>query len=214
MTMKAMVMAAGRGERMRPLTDRRPKPLLEVRGKPLIVHHLQALAAAGFGEVVINLSWLGDQIRRYLGDGRAFGLSIEYSPESEPLEVAGGIVQALEMLGESFAVINGDVFTDYDFSRLLAVDSEAHLVLVANPAHHPQGDFDLNDGLIRGQDGPRYTYSGISCFRREFFAGLERGKRALAPLLRDAAAGGRVTGELYSGEWHDVGTVARLEALG
>ena len=214
MTMKAMIMAAGRGERMRPLTDSKPKPLLEVRGKPLIVHHLQALANAGFDDVVVNLSWLGGQIREYLGDGRSFGVRIAYSPEPEPLEVAGGIVQALDLLSDRFVVVNGDVFTDYDFARLREADSEAHLVLVDNPAHHPRGDFALEDGLITESDGPRYTYSGIACFRRSFFSGLERGKRALAPMLREAARTGRVSAELYPGEWNDVGTVARLEALG
>ena len=212
--MKAMIMAAGRGERMRPLTDGKPKPLLEVRGKPLIVHHLEALASADFVDVVINLSWLGDQISAYLGDGRGFGLNIEYSPEPEPLEVAGGIVQAIDLLGERFAAVNGDVFTDYDFARLRDASSDAHIVLVENPEHHPRGDFALQDGLISGRDAPRYTYSGIACFDRGFFAGLERGKRALAPMLREAAASRRVTGELYTGEWRDVGTVARLEALG
>ena len=137
--MKAMIMAAGRGERMRPLTDSTPKPLLEVRGKPLIVHHLEALASAGFDDIVINLSWLGEQIRRYLGNGEAYGVSIAYSEEPEPLEVAGGIVQALELLGERFAVVNGDVFTDFDYSRLRVIESEAHLVLVPNPAAAPRG---------------------------------------------------------------------------
>ena len=212
--MRAMVMAAGRGERMRPLTDSKPKPLLEARGKPLIAHHLESLAAAGFGEVVINLSWLGEQIREYLGDGRSFGLSIEYSPEPEPLEVAGGIVQAIDLLSERFVVVNADVYTDYDFARLRAVESDAHIVLVANPEQHPLGDFVLEDGLISNADSPRHTYSGIGCFRRDFFTGLERGKRALAPMLREAAEQGRVTGEFYSGQWHDIGTVARLEALG
>lgn len=212
--MKAMIMAAGRGERMRPLTDSQPKPLLEVRGKPLIVHHLEALASAGFDEIVINLSWLGDQIRDYLGDGRAFGVSIEYSPEPEPLEVAGGIVQAIDLLGERFAVVNGDVFTDFDFARLRDAAGHAHLVLVDNPAHHPRGDFVLEGGKITERDGPRYTYSGIACFRRDFFIGLERGKRALAPLLHDAAILGQVTAEHYTGLWSDVGTVERLQALG
>jgi N-acetyl-alpha-D-muramate 1-phosphate uridylyltransferase len=212
--MKAMIMAAGRGERMRPLTDSRPKPLLEVRGKPLIVHHLEALASAGFDEIVINLSWLGEQIRGYLGNGSSFDVTIEYSEEPEPLEVAGGIVQAIDLLGERFAVVNGDVFTDFDFARLRDADGQAHLVLVDNPGHHPAGDFFLEGGKISEREGPRYTYSGIACFRREFFTGLERGKRSLAPLLRAAAIDGRVTAEHYGGLWSDVGTVERLQALG
>ena len=212
--MKAMIMAAGRGERMRPLTDHKPKPLLEVRGKPLIAHHLQALVDAGFEDIVINLSWLGEQIRDYLGDGAAFGVSIEYSEEPEPLEVAGGIVQALDLLSERFVVVNGDVFTDFDFAGLRAVDTEAHLVLVPNPAQHPEGDFVLDSGLITGRDGERHTYSGIACFQREFFTGLERGKRSLAPMLDAAAQAGRVSGEIYTGYWQDVGTPERLKALG
>lgn len=220
--MKAMIMAAGRGERMRPLTDSRPKPLLEVRGKPLIVHHLEALAGAGFDEIVINLCWLGDQIRDYLGDGRSFGVSIEYSPEPEPLEVAGGVVQAIDLLSERFIVVNGDVFTDFDFAGLRDVDGDmdgdmdgdAHLVLVDNPPQHPEGDFVLEGGNIVEGTGPRFTYSGIACFQRDFFSGLERGKRALAPMLRAAALDGRVTGQHYPGLWNDVGTVERLKALG
>ena len=212
--MKAMIMAAGRGERMRPLTDKTPKPLLEVRGKPMIVHHLEALSGRGIQDIVINLSWLGDQIRERLGDGDALGLNIKYSEEAEPLEVAGGIVQALDLLGERFIVINGDVFTDYDFLNLASVSSKAHLVLVDNPAHNPEGDFAIKDGLMMSQGEPRYTYSGIACFQRDFFAGLEPGKRSLAPMLVAAAEEGEVSAELFTGQWHDVGTVERLEALG
>ena len=211
--MKAMILAAGRGERLRPLTDRLPKPLLEVRGKPLIVHHLEALAAGGFTEVVINLSWLGDQIRDRLGDGGEFGLAIEYSEEPQALETAGGILQALPLLGERFIVLNADIFTDYDFSRLRRCDSPAHLVLVDNPPHHPQGDFVLDGALIGAEGSLRYTFSGISAYHRSFFDGLSPGKQALAPLLYAAAARQQVTGELLQGEWIDIGTLERLESL-
>jgi len=211
--MKAMILAAGRGERMRPLTDRQPKPLLEVHGKPLIVYHVEALARAGFEQIIVNLSWLGEQIRARLGDGREFGVSIDYSEEPEALETAGGIVQALPLLGERFVVVNADIFTDYDFAGLSDCDAIAHLVLVANPAHNHGGDFSLSDGVI-GNDGvPLYTFSGIACYRRRFFDSLEPGKRALAPLLREAAARGEVSGELFSGDWSDIGTPGRLDEL-
>lgn len=210
--MKAMILAAGRGERLRPLTDSLPKPLIEVQGKPLIVHHLEALSRAGFSEVVINLSWLGDQIRALLGNGDAFGLTIEYSEETEALETAGGIVQALPLLGERFVVVNADIFTDYDFTNLKQ-DSVAHLVLVENPRHHADGDFTLTESTIGTEGSPRYTFSGISQYHRSFFAGLSPGKQALAPLLFGAAAKQLVTGELFRGNWTDVGSVERLAAL-
>ena len=207
--MKAMILAAGRGERMRPLTDAMPKPLLEVRGKPLIVHHLEALARAGFVEIVINLSWHGEQIRGFLGDGGDFGLSIDYSVEPEALETAGGIRQALPLLGERFAVVNADIFTSYDFFRLRETDAPAHLVLVANPAHNHGGDFALVDGRVVNHGDPLYTFSGISVYRRQFFEHVEDGKVALAPLLRAAADRGEVSGELFDGEWTDIGTPER-----
>ena len=211
--MKAMILAAGRGERMRPLTDSTPKPLLEARGKPLIVHHIEALARAGFGEIVINLSWLGEQIRERLGDGAEFGVSITYSVEPEALETAGGIVKALPLLSERFVVVNGDVFTDYDFARLQDPDHPAHLVLVANPGHNDSGDFALDDGQV-GNDAPRlYTFSGIAAYHRDFFNGLEPGKLALAPLLRAAADRGEVSGEYHAGCWIDIGTPERLAQL-
>lgn len=211
--MKAMILAAGRGERMRPLTDRQPKPLLEVRGKPLIVHHVEALARAGFDRIVVNLSWLGDQIRARLGDGGEFGVNIAYSEEPEALETAGGIVQALPLLGERFVVVNADVFTDYDFARLRGGDAVAHLVLVENPVHNHGGDFALADGIVDNDGDALYTFSGIACYRSRFFEGLEPGKRALAPLLRAAAARGEISGELFSGEWSDIGTPERLDEL-
>jgi MurNAc alpha-1-phosphate uridylyltransferase len=211
--MKAMILAAGRGERLRPLTDRTPKPLLEAHGKPLIVHHLEALARAGFGEIVINLSWLGEQIRARLGDGADFGVSIVYSEEALALETAGGIRQALPLLGDRFIVVNGDIFTDYDFANLRSADSRAHLVLVDNPVHNEAGDFSLTGASVGNDGSPRYTFSGIAQYQARFFDELEPGKQALAPLLRAAAARGQVSGELFQGSWVDIGTVERLQHL-
>ncbi len=211
--MKAMLLAAGRGERMRPLSDALPKPLLEVAGKPLIEHHLDALARAGFRECVINLSWLGDLIRDRVGDGAAYGVAVEYSEEPEALETAGGIVQVLDRLGERFAVVNADIYTDYDYSRLTATGGIAHIVLVDNPAHNPDGDFSLAGSVVGNAGAPRYTFSGIAAYRREFFTGLAPGKRPLAPLLRAAADRGELCGELHAGCWSDVGTPERLAAL-
>ena len=219
--MKAMILAAGRGERLRPLTDSTPKPLLEVRAKPLIVYHLEALREAGFKEVVINLSWLGDQIRTRLGNGSEFGVSIEYSEEVTALETAGGILQALPLLGENFVVVNGDVFTDYDFVALKTsekivgktADSLAYLVLVDNPQHNNAGDFSLDQTIVGNAGSPRHTFSGIAQYHRSFFDGLAPGKQALAPLLRAAADEGQVSGELFHGNWVDIGTAERLERL-
>lgn len=208
-----MILAAGRGERLRPLTDTVPKSLLEVKGRPLIEHHLEGLSRAGFSEIVINLSWLGNQVRDRLGDGRDFNLAIEYSDEPEALETAGGIVQALPLLGERFIVVNADIFTDYDFARLKRPDGKAHLVLVENPQHNPDGDFSLAESTV-GNNGPtRYTFSGISQYHRSFFDGLAPGKQALAPLLHAAAKQQQVTGELFNGAWSDIGTLERLQAL-
>ncbi len=210
--MKAMILAAGRGERLRPLTDTVPKSLLEVRGRPLIEYHLEALSRAGFSEIVINLSWLGNQVRDRLGDGGDFNLAIEYSAEPEALETAGGIVQALPLLGERFIVVNADIFTDYDFARLKRSDSKAHLVLVENPQHNPQGDFSLRESTVGNNGSPRYTFSGIAQYHRSFFDGLVPGKQSLAPLLRAAAQQHQLTGELFSGVWSDIGTLERLLA--
>ncbi len=226
--MRAMILAAGRGERMRPLTDTCPKPLLEVGGKALIVWHLEALARAGLREVVINHAHLGARIEERLGDGSSWGLRIRYSPEAQALETAGGIVQALELLGpEPFLVVNGDVFCDFDFSRapaiasaLIAADLLAWCLLVANPEHHRQGDFELRDERLAGggdpaHPGARLTFSGIGVYRPELFAGIAAGARAaLAPLLYGAAASGRAGGELHKGRWTDVGTHERLRQLG
>jgi MurNAc alpha-1-phosphate uridylyltransferase len=214
--MKAMILAAGRGERLRPLTLRTPKPLLMVRGRPLIAWHLATLARMGVREVVINLSWLGGQIRAALGDGAAFGLAIHYSDEGpEPLEVGGGIFRALPLLGPGpFLLVNGDVFTDLDPGRLaLEADALAHLVLVPNPAHHPRGDFALAGGRILAEGEPRHTYSGIGVYRPELFAGCSDGRFPLLPLLQRAIAQGRLYGEVHTGRWTDVGTPERLAAI-
>jgi MurNAc alpha-1-phosphate uridylyltransferase len=215
--LKAMILAAGRGERMRPLTDRTPKPLLPVAGKPLIVWHLERLARAGIRDIVINHAHLGDQIEALLDDGSAWGVAIRYSEEPPgALETAGGIANALDLLGdEPFLVVNGDIWCDLDFAALptLAAGDLAHLVLVANPPHHPGGDFDLQDSRVRGVP-PRLTFAGIGLYRPELFAGIERGKPAkLAPLLRDAMAAGRVSGQVHAGNWVDVGTPERLKEL-
>jgi N-acetyl-alpha-D-muramate 1-phosphate uridylyltransferase len=212
--MKAMILAAGKGERMRPLTLHTPKPLVPVAGQPLIEYHLRALAAAGFTEVVINHAWLGQQIEDHLGDGSRFGLRIRYSAEGEPLETGGGIFKALPLLGdEPFALINGDVWTDYDFSLLRApLRGLAHLVLVDNPGHHGRGDFRLSEGqVIDGDEAPgTLTFSGLSVLHPALFEGCQAGAFKLAPLLRQAMASGRVSGEHYRGHWVDVGTLERL----
>jgi N-acetyl-alpha-D-muramate 1-phosphate uridylyltransferase len=212
-----MVLAAGRGERMRPLTDREPKPLLRVGGKRLIEYHLERLAAAGFREVVINTAWLGDMIEATLADGARYGLAITYSHERpEALETGGGIHRALPLLGSApFLLVNGDVWTDIDFGALRALPeaSLAHLVLVPNPPQHARGDFRLEQGLIAEGEGERYTYSGIGIFRPEMFAACTPGKFPLLPLLRQAIAVRRLSGELHHGRWYDIGTVDRLKAL-
>ena len=214
--MRAMILAAGRGERMRPLTDKTPKPLLEIAGKPLIVYQLQALQRAGITEVVINLGHLGNQVRDFLKEGDEFGLSINYSDEGEnTLETAGGIIKALPLLGnDAFIVTNADIFTDFDYAALVEQpDSLAHLVLVDNPEHNPEGDFVLNKGLVENAGPGKLTYSGIGIFKPEFFDNCDPGRRALAPLLRQFADAGRVSGVHYKGEWSDVGTPARLKEL-
>jgi len=212
----AMILAAGRGERMRPLTDRLPKPLLPVRGKPLIEYHVERLAQAGVERIVINLAWLGNLIRDALGDGSRYGLTIDYSDETpQALETGGGIFRALPLLGEgTFLVVNGDVFSDYPFARAgLAPGRDAHLVLVPNPPQHPHGDFGLERGLALPDAQVRYTFAGIAAYRREFFADSPGGAFPLRPLMVRAMAAGRCSAELYRGLWQDVGTVERLRAL-
>ena len=218
-----MILAAGRGERMRPLTDHTPKPLLPVAGKPLIVWHLERLAAAGFQEVVINHAHLGQQIEAALGNGSAFGLSIVYSPESAgALETAGGIANALPLLGDDpFLVINGDIYCTWNFAQAcsaLNANDLAHLVMVANPKHHPNGDFVLDDGRLTASlttpHSSRLTYSGIGVYRPELFSNVERGARAkLLPLLLTAMTTGKISGEWHTGRWEDVGTPQRLAQL-
>ncbi|MDY7562172.1 nucleotidyltransferase family protein [Pseudomonas sp. 10B1] len=211
--MKAMILAAGKGERLRPLTLHTPKPLVRVGNAPLIEYHLRALYAAGFTEVVINHAWLGQQIEDCLGDGERFGLSIRYSPESEPLETGGGIFRALPLLGDRpFLVVNGDIWTDYDFTNLhRPIAGLAHLVLVDNPAHHLAGDFALVEGRVEpSQTVPRLTYSGMAIVHPQLFDGCEAGAFKLAPLLRSAMAHDLVSGEHFVGRWVDVGTHERI----
>lgn len=214
--MKAMILAAGRGERLRPLTDHIPKPLLAVRGKALIVWHLEALARAGVREVIINLAWLGAQIRAALGGGERCGLAVHYSQEPEgALESGGGIYQALPLLGaEPFIVVNSDTYTDFDYADLeIAARSLAHLVLVPNPVQHPHGDFSLLHGDVLEEGAARFTYSGIGIYRPEFFADCTSGRFPLLPWLRRASAARRLQGEVFRGRWEDVGTPGRLAAL-
>jgi N-acetyl-alpha-D-muramate 1-phosphate uridylyltransferase len=216
--MKVMLLAAGRGERMRPLTDAAPKPLLSVGGKRLVEYHLERLAVAGFREIVINTAWLGDMIEAALGDGARYGLAITYSHERpEALETGGGIFHALPLLGSApFLLVNGDVWTDIEFGALRRAPPAgalAHIVLVPNPPHHPRGDFALDRGLVSEGEGTRYTYSGVGIYRPEFFAGCAPGKFPLLPLLRKAIAAQRLTGEVHQGRWYDIGTVERLQWL-
>jgi MurNAc alpha-1-phosphate uridylyltransferase len=215
--MKAMILAAGRGERMRPLTDTVPKPLLPARGRPLIEFHFAALARAGIHDLVINLGWLGGRLRDHVGDGGRFGARVAWSEEGyPPLETGGGIHHALPLLGPApFWVVNGDVFCEFAFDqRALPPGVLAHLVLVPNPPQHPAGDFGLAGGRVNDGATGRLTYSGISVLHPELFAGCAPGRFPLAPLLRAAMARGAVTGELFTGAWSDVGTPERLAALG
>ena len=220
-----MILAAGRGERMRPLTDYTPKPLLMAGGKPLIVWHLEKLAQAGFANVVINHAYLGEQIEAMLGTGGNFGLSIRYSHEEQALETAGGIVKALPLLNNApFLVINADIWTDYDFRQILprldamkahpATDCLAHLVMVDNPPQHSRGDFALSTNTVHSDGSSLLTFSGIGIYRPALFAGMVPGKPAkLAPLLRWAMQREQVSGEHYAGRWRDIGTPERLTAL-
>jgi len=213
--MHVMILAAGRGERMRPLTDHTPKPLLQAGGKPLIVHHIKRLAATGLHRIVINHAYLGHCFEAALGDGSRWGAEIRYSPEGEALETGGGIYKALPLLGHRpFLAVNGDTWTDLEFARLgLAEGLLAHLVLVDNPPHHPEGDFALADGRLSAQGTPRYTYSGIGIYHPDLFRGCPDGAFPLVPLLRAATGCGLVSGEHYPGRWLDIGTPERLQAL-
>ncbi|MFM9834813.1 MAG: N-acetylmuramate alpha-1-phosphate uridylyltransferase MurU [Methylophilaceae bacterium] len=236
--MKAMILAAGRGERMRPLTDFTPKPLLKVGGKPLIVWHLECLAKAGFTEIVINHAHLGQQIEDALKDGSEWGLHIQYSPEKVALETAGGIANALHLLTENgkqikpFLVVNGDTFTDFDFARFTqhikstalqantradsrgVKNARAHLVLVNNPPQHPNGDFAIENGMLKNEGAQMLTFSGVGMYHPDLFAEVTIGQPAkLAPLLRKAIDNNAATAEYYQGIWHDIGTPERLAEL-
>lgn len=219
--MKAMILAAGLGNRMRPLTLYKPKPLLEVGGKPLIVWHIKKLKEIGVTEIVINSAWLADVLIGALGDGSQFGVLIRWTREDEGLETAGGIINALPLLGtEPFILVNGDVWTTFDFSSLLDVNLEndlAHLVLVNNPEQHPNGDFTLAEGRAytfdQNQQGENLTFSGVSVIHPKMFDGLENGKRPLAPLLKNAMLDGKISAEKMQAAWVDVGTPERLSDL-
>ena len=216
--MKAMLLAAGRGERLRPLTDRVPKAMVEVGGKPLIAWHLERLSASGCRDAVINVSHLAEKIVDVIGDGERFGLRVAYSREPEPLETAGGIAQALPLLGNApFLLVNADIYCEVGFRRLLDFQLGtmlAHLVLIPNPPHHPKGDFALNDSRIGNEGAPRYTYAGVAVMSPELVKPVKRGAKApLVPYLRSAADAGRLSGELFTGLWQDVGTAQRLAEL-
>jgi MurNAc alpha-1-phosphate uridylyltransferase len=210
-----MILAAGRGERMRPLTDHTPKPLLRVRGEPLIERHVTGLVQSGIERIVINLAWLGSQIRDYLGDGARYGAMISYSEEQPALETAGGIFRALPHLSPGpFAVVNGDIYTDFPFATLaLGADRDSHLVLVPNPPQHPQGDFGLERGRALAMAAELYTFAGIAMYRTRFFDGCIDGVFPLKPLLLRSMRAKCCSAQLYTGLWEDVGTPERLELL-
>ena len=214
--MKAMILAAGRGERLRPLTDETPKPLIEVAGRSLIEFHLINLAASGFKEIVINTAWLAEKIHQKLGNGEAYGVTIQYSDEGEALETAGGIINALPLLGDDpFLVVNGDIWCDFDFSTLpqLKQPIQAHLLLVNNPDHNQKGDFSLQDKLIKNTGESMHTYSGIGIYSTDFFAEQQSGSAPLAPIIRNKSKANLVSGQFYDGLWTDVGTLERLREL-
>ena len=212
-----MILAAGLGKRMLPLTTKTPKPLLQVGGRPLLEHHILNLKAAGFTELVVNAAYLADQIIDFCGDGSRWGVQIRVSLEAEPLETAGGIAKALPLLGEGpFLVVNGDIWCPYPFARLIErspLDAGAHLVLVPNPPHHSDGDFSLEQGRVHSKGRVALTFSGIAVYRPDFFLGLTAAKQPLKPLLDAAITKSKVTGEIYTGTWVDVGTPQRLQAI-
>ncbi|SFV56356.1 Glucose-1-phosphate thymidylyltransferase [hydrothermal vent metagenome] len=216
--MKAMILAAGLGSRMRPLTEHTPKPLLEIGGIPLIVWHIERLAHDGFKDIVINIAYLGYKIAEALGDGSEWGVDITYSDEQREgaLESAGGIIKALPLLGnEPFLVVNGDIWCEYDFDPKFELESGvlAHLILVANPPHNLQGDFAFHDGKVLSEGSDKYTFSGIGYYHPDLFRDLPYGKQPLAPILRDAMRDSKVSGEFFGGEWRDIGTPERLDEL-
>ncbi len=211
-----MILAAGRGERLRPITDKTPKPLIEIAGKPLIEYHLNNLAEAGFNDIVINTAWLADEIHAQLGDGSNYGVTIHYSDEAQALETAGGIINALPLLGdEPFLVVNGDIWSDFNFSTLpeLNKNMQSHLVLVKNPEHNIKGDFALHDDKIINTGEIMYTFSGIGLYHRDFFTQQQTEPAPLAPIIREKCERGLVSGQFYDGLWTDVGTVKRLQDL-
>jgi len=214
--MKAMILAAGRGERMRPLTDTTPKPLLKINQHRLIEHHIFNLKSAGITELVINTAWLADQIHQHLGDGSNYGVSIQYSDEGQALETGGGINKAIPLLGDDyFLVVNGDVWCDYNFKTLPELNTNylAHLVLVNNPEQHPEGDFSIDNNLLSNSNTDKKTYSGIGLFRPELFIGQTEKRFPLAPILREAADNKKISAEFYPGCWYDIGTPERLQKL-
>ena len=215
--MRAMILAAGRGERLRPLTDRMPKPLVPVHGKPLVEHHIEALADAGFREIVINQGHLGDMLPAALGNGERWGVHIHWSDEQpRALETGGGIHKALPLLGQGpFLVVNGDIHTDYPLARLRAVKCDyAHLVLVPNPEHNPQGDFALHNAVVRPEGPEQFTFAGIAVYHPRLLAGCEPGKYSMVPILLKAMKEHLVTGEVHRGAWNDIGTLERLKQAG
>lgn len=213
--MKAMILAAGRGVRMRPLTDTVPKPLVRIHSKPLIQYHIEALAKAGVTEIVINVCHMGGRIRGYLQDGSRFGVHITYSIESQPLEMAGGVIKALPLLGDApFIVISADIWSDYDYAKLPSqLKGMAHLVLTDNPPEHPNGDFGLVDGYVTMEDTNRLTFGGIGVYAPELFDGLEVAPMTIGPILREAIPKKLITGEQFSGRWHNVGSLQQVKAL-
>jgi MurNAc alpha-1-phosphate uridylyltransferase len=214
--MIAMILAAGRGKRLRPLTDKIPKPLIKVAGKSLIEYHLQNLADAGIKQIIINTAWLAEKIHAQLGNGANYGVSITYSDEGEALNTAGGIINALPLLGnEPFLVVNGDIWCDFNFSELtpLKPGIQAHIILVDNPEHNQQGDFSLQDKQIRTSGKTMYTYSGIGIYSADFFAEQDPGFAPLAPIIKSKSKDGLISGQYYDGQWADVGTIERLQEL-
>lgn len=216
--MKAMILAAGQGKRMRPLTETTPKPLLKVAGKSLIEYQIQALVKAGITELVINHAWLGEQIPTYLQDGKKYGCNIQYSAEPvDAYETAGGIIHALNLLkDDTFVVINSDVWCDFNYRQLTTIDLKdklAHLVLVDNPAHNPTGDFGLNQGLVNLEQQTKYTFSGIGLYHKDLFAGEHKMPLPLGPLLKQQIAQNKVSGERHHGQWFDIGTPERLAQI-
>ncbi len=214
--MRAMLLAAGRGNRLRPWTDHTPKPLLAIAGKPLIVYHLEKLASCGFTEVIINVSYLGSQIEQALGNGEQFGLKIYYSHEETALETGGGIFRVLDLLGpDPFLVVNADIYTDFPFNHLPKLnDNKGHIVLVANPLHNPQGDYHLTtQGKITLEGTPKYTFSGIGIYSSELFQACTPGIFRLPTVFKSAISTHQLSGQIYSGLWCDVGTIERWQEL-